>query len=300
MIQSVAADAYRMSFSAELPSPSGTGTEKLNVTRRVLLEDQRNARTMRNYYNDGDAETFPKTTPFFSGAIVTDLRQRGSAAVSQIVARRMFGMDVGDETFTGTLARIEAQPVPVSVIVNGKSTDLPTIHVRGTLASATDRKGVEINILDDPDNPIPLRWKDDTGRSSRAVKIDFPTEGPSDVERALADRKTAVVYGIYFSFNSATIRPESDRVLKEIADVMTKNADWKLRVEGHTDSIGSGPANLELSKRRAAAVKDALVTRFKIAADRLTTGGSGAAVPKSTNDTADGRALNRRVELARQ
>jgi outer membrane protein OmpA-like peptidoglycan-associated protein len=79
-----------------------------------------------------------------------------------------------------------------------------------------------------------------------------------------------------------------------------KHPDWKLSVSGHTDSIGNDKANLALSQRRAAAVKDALVTRYKIDAIRLVTGGYGAARPIATNETLEGRARNRRVELQRQ
>jgi outer membrane protein OmpA-like peptidoglycan-associated protein len=81
---------------------------------------------------------------------------------------------------------------------------------------------------------------------------------------------------------------------------MTDNPDWKLTVEGHTDNIGGDPYNLDLSKRRAAAVKEALVTRFHIAPDRLANDGYGASRPVETNDTLEGRARNRRVELTRE
>ena len=93
---------------------------------------------------------------------------------------------------------------------------------------------------------------------------------------------------------------ELERVLKEIADTLQRNPSWKLRIEGHTDGLGSDAANLDLSKRRSAAVRDVLAGRFKIAGDRLVADGKGERVPKATNDTAEGRAQNRRVELTRQ
>ncbi len=89
-------------------------------------------------------------------------------------------------------------------------------------------------------------------------------------------------------------------VLKEIADAMITNPSWKLSVEGHTDNIGGDAYNLDLSNRRAAAVKQALGERYHIAPDRLTTVGYGASRPKESNDTLEGRARNRRVELVRQ
>jgi outer membrane protein OmpA-like peptidoglycan-associated protein len=89
-------------------------------------------------------------------------------------------------------------------------------------------------------------------------------------------------------------------VLKQIAAILQRNPDWKLSVGGHTDNIGDANFNLGLSQRRAAAVKNALVTRYKISPDRLTTSGYGATQPIETNTTMEGRARNRRVELQRQ
>ncbi len=88
--------------------------------------------------------------------------------------------------------------------------------------------------------------------------------------------------------------------MKAIADLMTQNPGWQLSVEGHTDNIGTEAYNLDLSKRRAAAVKQALVERYHITANRLATVGFGASRPKEGNDTLAGRARNRRVELVRQ
>jgi outer membrane protein OmpA-like peptidoglycan-associated protein len=82
-------------------------------------------------------------------------------------------------------------------------------------------------------------------------------------------------------------------------DILEKNAAWNLDVNGHTDNLGGDAYNLNLSKKRAAAVKTALTTRYHVAANRLTTAGFGASRAKAPNDTLEGRALNRRVELVR-
>jgi outer membrane protein OmpA-like peptidoglycan-associated protein len=141
----------------------------------------------------------------------------------------------------------------------------------------------------------------------RVIKITYRCQAPAGsdaatvgkLEQALAVAKKVDVYSIYFSFNSDEIREESEPTLKELAGVLHKHADWKLGVNGHTDGIGADQYNLELSSRRAAAVKQALITRYGIAANRLTTAGIGKAQPKDTNDTLEGRARNRRVELIR-
>jgi OmpA family len=90
--------------------------------------------------------------------------------------------------------------------------------------------------------------------------------------------------------------PPSGEIVKAMAD----NPDWKLRVDGHTDNLGGDPQNLDLSKRRATSVKNALVERYYISADRLATNGFGASSPIDRNDTLEGRARNHRTELSRE
>jgi OOP family OmpA-OmpF porin len=132
------------------------------------------------------------------------------------------------------------------------------------------------------------------------VRIDWPDASTAkNMEAALAARKPVDVYGIYFAYNSAEIRPQSDSTLDAIAAMMKRDPSWKLTVTGHTDNVGGDASNLALSQRRSASVKAALVSRG-IAGDRLGTGGAGASSPKATNATLVGRAQNRRVELSRQ
>ena len=120
------------------------------------------------------------------------------------------------------------------------------------------------------------------------------------IEQKLQTEKRIKVYGIYFDFGSDRIKPQSESVLDEIAQVMRDIPIWKLSIEGHTDNVGGDAYNLDLSNRRAAAVKQALVTRYRIDADRLSTAGFSASRPVSSNDTMEGRAVNRRVELIRE
>jgi OOP family OmpA-OmpF porin len=115
----------------------------------------------------------------------------------------------------------------------------------------------------------------------------------------LAATEVVELSGIYFTFASATLRPESDRVIAQLADVLKEHADWRFRIDGHTDAIGGDASNLDLSRRRSAAVRSALVDRHGVAADQITTQGFGESRPKESNDTDAGRASNRRVELVR-
>ena len=217
----------------------------------------------------------------------------------------------------GLLTRVEPQDVPYPMIVNDQRVNLPAIHLAGIMASVgkdprpkewlPTHSEADVYVIDDPLDPLVLLWKlkDPVLHYGKfrveTVKIDYTVPKPVNlVEKQLTEQKRAVTYGIYFDFNKDTIKPESEPVLKEIVQAMTDNPDWKLTVEGHTDNIGGDTYNLDLSKRRAAAVKEALVTRYHIAPDRLANDGYGASRPVETNDTLEGRARNRRVELTRE
>ena len=106
--------------------------------------------------------------------------------------------------------------------------------------------------------------------------------------------------GILFETGKADLKPESRPVLKEIASTLQKYPDLKILIEGHTDNVGSAASNLTLSDNRAGAVKAALASDFKIAADRMTTKGLGDTKPSAPNTTPTGRAQNRRVEIVKQ
>jgi len=137
--------------------------------------------------------------------------------------------------------------------------------------------------------------KNQTAKATITLNVKKPA-----LESALTKSKRIRIYGIHFDFNSATVRPESGPVIHEIADALNHHPEWRLTIEGHTDNVGGDAYNLDLSKRRAAAVKTILVTQYKISSTHLTTAGYGATRPVATNSTDAGRALNRRVELVRQ
>ena len=106
------------------------------------------------------------------------------------------------------------------------------------------------------------------------------------------------VYGIHFETAKATILPDSESVLSEIAKMLQQNPDVKVRVEGHTDNVGQAASNQSLSEKRAQAVV-AWLTSHGIEASRLKAKGWGASKPIEDNGTEDGRAKNRRVELVK-
>ena len=109
-----------------------------------------------------------------------------------------------------------------------------------------------------------------------------------------------VTRGILFDVDSDRIKPESAATIKMIASGIQANAGTSFLIEGHTDSTGDAAHNMDLSKRRAEAVKSVLVSQFGIDAARLTTAGLGSTKPVASNNTPQGKAENRRVEFVRQ
>lgn len=108
------------------------------------------------------------------------------------------------------------------------------------------------------------------------------------------------VYGIYFDSGKAAIKPESAQAIAEIAKLLNGEPGLNLYVVGHTDNQGSVESNLTLSQQRAEAILQALVRDHGIAAGRLRAFGCGLFAPVASNETEDGRAKNRRVELVKQ
>jgi outer membrane protein OmpA-like peptidoglycan-associated protein len=125
------------------------------------------------------------------------------------------------------------------------------------------------------------------------------TGAEATMQKELEEAGRTRIYGINFDTSSDVIRDESKPTIDKMAAMLKAKPDWKLMIEGHTDSSGGDAQNLPLSQRRADSVKAYLVNAG-IVADRLTAKGFGASQPLAGNETATGRAQNRRVELAKQ
>ncbi len=115
--------------------------------------------------------------------------------------------------------------------------------------------------------------------------------------KQLKTQRRIRIYGIHFDVDKATIKPQSEPVIAQIAAVMKQNPAWRFRVEGHTDSDGGLQHNKVLSQSRAQSVVNDLVARYHVARSRLVPAGFWYSRPVAPNTTAAGKALNRRVEL---
>lgn len=123
--------------------------------------------------------------------------------------------------------------------------------------------------------------------------------GGSEIYEALATEGRVVTRGILFDTGSDRLRPESTPTLKEIGEMLKAHPDLRIRIEGHTDSVGNAASNQTLSEKRAAAVKAFLESEYGIKSDRLESQGFGDTKPAASNDTPEGRQSNRRVELVK-
>jgi outer membrane protein OmpA-like peptidoglycan-associated protein len=124
--------------------------------------------------------------------------------------------------------------------------------------------------------------------------------GAPDTRNQLITTGKFTTHGILFDVNSDKIKPESHGCIKDIADVLKENPTVNVMIIGHTDSDGSDASNLDLSKRRAASVKNYLAQQFGIEAGRMETDGKGETQPVDSNSTPEGKANNRRVEFIKK
>lgn len=306
----------QLAYSAQVPTGTG-GFRHFNVKRTVLRTDLGTASLYMHYFSTRGAVTIPGSTALgTSTAVLRTLKTTGATELRIVSASNsVYGADasrqpnVYEYAETYKLRRLGNGTVPVRVVVNDSAVALPAVQAQGDYLG--DK--AEFFFLDDERNPITLAYRFANGGEAesgglRVVKVSYRCSGPTAspsmerierLERALRDQRRAVVYDLYFDFNREVIREESEPTLRDIAEVLKRNPDWKLSIEGHTDAVASDSYNLTLSQRRAAAVKDALVMRFGIAGARLTAAGFGESRPQDRNDTIEGRARNRRVELVR-
>lgn len=333
VIDTVAAageSGVRWEYSAQLPDASGQTKEPKRVKGAKFdrQQDILHASGVVNYFGNGIPEQIPGTTSQqFSRDLMNQLRTTGKTTFSTIKSGLDGSLGIFTATLGGaggfwdrvpkqtcTLARVDGQDVAYPILFNDRRVVLPAIH-----ATCTNLPGRQIYISDDVASGV-LLASFNPGEQSQGQMIEIryppppppsatgktPTpksqgrSGSNDLEQTLREKGKADIYGIYFDFDKDVIRPESEPVIRQIAEVMKANPSWKLNVNGHTDNIGGDAHNLDLSNRRAEAVKRVLVMQYGIDPARLATKGYGATQPKESNDTLEGRARNRRVELVRQ
>ena len=286
-----------------------------STTFTTRAEDLESARRVILVWVPGDPEIMPgSTSGAVSRLVLRELKQKGETAIVLGAAHAapggglLGGLLTGRKYYRGTLKRVEPGPVAVSILLDGQRTTLPAIHARGRVTVGDDAGDAELWILDDEKYPMTLRWNV-LGSSSTLVRIDNPQQrdphaaaggGGIQLGQALAGGACrAEMHGVYFNMGSAQLLPESGPAIEKIAALLKAQPSWTIAIEGHTDNIGAADYNLNLSRARAAAVRDTLIAQHGISAPRLTSAGYGATRPVESNATVEGRARNRRVELSR-
>ncbi|HEX7406509.1 MAG TPA: OmpA family protein [Candidatus Binatia bacterium] len=142
---------------------------------------------------------------------------------------------------------------------------------------------------------VGLKWS-----FKEAAAAPPPPPPPAAVVRPPAlpppTKEKIVLRAVHFDFDKSNIRPDARVILDEAASILKERRDINVAIQGHTDGVGTDAYNMKLSHRRAASVEQYLV-KHGVAASRLSSEGFGKRQPVASNDTDEGRAQNRRVEL---
>jgi len=249
------------------PIKDGKPTKTLHLEGKVFIAPYRNPddRSVLEIYKNYQQEL---TKAGFQILFACNAAECGGDSQDGIVPRFYATQDVGwsNRYLAAKLSRAEGD-VYVSLLV----------HAQGRTGGGSDLAVIEVK---------PMENKDLVDAASLASSIS--TSGH------------ASVYGIYFDTGKADVKPESDAALEEIAKLLQQDGKLKLYVVGHTDNQGTLESNMDLSMRRANAVSQVLTAKYGVAAARLKALGDGPSSPIASNDSEDGRAKNRRVELVKQ
>jgi outer membrane protein OmpA-like peptidoglycan-associated protein len=328
---------YQLRVSAPADAQANADLAKFVIHRSVRREDIAQATRINLFYSSVDpqmfaGQTFDETSvkgvtmlksgaevPYVIGVIDGEDPMGGIGAMMQQVAKQSAGAKPGGSPlsgmgslftsghtyYRGTLKRVEAEPVMLPVLLDGVRVSLPAVHAQGTIANGDKAIHAQFWWLDSAVWPVALEWsltRDSHTASQQVTKIDRPPPDTGPKFGGIADelQKSCHVElsGIYFNTGSAVLLPESQPALRNIAQVVLQSKQPLLDIEGHTDNVGTAQLNQDLSQKRAQAVRQALVAQFGVPAGRLTATGFGFTHPMESNDTVEGRARNRRVELA--
>ena len=129
-----------------------------------------------------------------------------------------------------------------------------------------------------------------------AVLSGCATEAPPPPPPSALETTGSVTLDIEFDTAKWVVKPKYNDEIKQVADFLKARSEAKVVIEGHTDNVGSKASNIKLSQQRADSVKAYLVNRFGVESNRLRAVGYGPDRPVASNDTAEGRQKNRRVE----
>lgn len=284
------------SVTPEVVSLQYSSTRGLFTRRDVLIRDWQSARAYVLGHSARMPVVIPGSTSLgISSAVLQELRSTGRAALTLIHSENLDRIECNLAT--------TAVDVRVPMIVEDRIFDVPTVQARVNCGSGNRTGTGQFVFANDVNNPVLIEstlnfsWE----RRPRTVRVTRIVAGlglQAEMRHALDTLGTYDVYGLLFDFDSATLRPETAQLVREIAVMLQQNPNWTILIAGHTDSTGGAEHNMRLSERRADSVKQALISNG-VAASRLQSVGHGMSKPKADNSTLAGRAINRRVEFRR-
>lgn len=289
-------------------------TVRREIRAEVSAEDLASAPRWLDYQEPGKRPGY--TTFSLSRAVYQRLESPGTSSFQIRSFERTGDANSPVVVWRGTLTRTSTAPEPFPLLLNGRRVQVPVHRARGEFAyRGSAPRTLQFWVLADSTQPLLLKVAHGetvlqtteviVGEAASGVAAGSGAAGGGEpagvrlVERDLEAGCRAELPGIYFGFNSAALDPASDSTIASVAAMLARHPKWNVTIEGHTDSIGSAASNKQLSERRAAAVRDRLVSGHRVAGSRVTAAGFGASRPKEPNATIEGRARNRRVELVR-
>ena len=267
------------------------------MKRRVLMADSRSARIYLIGFDRRVPLMVQGTTSLgISNDILKELRATGQARVALM-------HDIKLNTINGVLTMVRAN-IKMPVLVENQVVNMAAVHVKGVFQQGNRSGTGDFYFLDDKNRPVLIQYNikfswENKPRTVRTIRVSAGESQQAAMEQTHKTIGKLDLYGIHFAFDKATIRKETKGLISDIAKTLKVNPRWTLEIRGHTDSIGGAEYNAKLSKQRSNSVKARLVQRYGIKASRLSTSGAGATETKATNETLQGRAINRRVELKR-
>ncbi|MGI9482776.1 MAG: OmpA family protein [Hyphomicrobiales bacterium] len=286
-VSAVASDWFEIDYS---------DTRGIVAKRRVRTIDRATAPTYFIGFAKGLPLTVAGTTSLgISSQVMLELRKTGQARLGLM-------HDTGLNVIDGVLTKVQELRMPV--LVENQIVEFPAVYARGVFRTGSRQGLGEFWILDNKNQPVTIQYNikfswEQRARTTRTVRVTAGNSQHGAMMQTLRAYKAYDVYGIHFDFGKATIKSQTADVVGDIARALELNPTWTLLLEGHTDSIGGAAYNLKLSQQRANSVKNMLISRYGVDPNRLRTEGRGLTEPKASNDTLQGRAQNRRVELTR-
>ncbi|MFO8090253.1 MAG: DUF4892 domain-containing protein, partial [Desulfatiglandaceae bacterium] len=198
--------------------------------------------------------------------------------------RKLYLRDLNPLTFEGNMAVSDDDFRYLSAKLDRRQEDAGTVYISlcVALGSTADSPGIQVDVIE-----MKPMEKGKVKTDSGALAEEIHSTG------------VASIHDLYFDTGKAEIKPESKPALEEIAKFLEQEAELRLYVVGHTDGRGDFDYNMTLSKRRAEAVVETLVSDYGINRERLRPYGVGPLAPTATNETEEGRTKNRRVELVK-